>query len=82
MDKNLNLGVALKILQLLKSKPRQTPQTMTKALGVSESSVKSALVYLFDLYHVRKLGHGLYIITESGVRTLEENLKRLGESMQ
>lgn len=68
------MGVALEILKLLEKLPRQSPQSMARALPYGVSSIKVSLVTLLDLGHVNRVVHGLYEITESGKRVLHQQL--------
>jgi len=68
------MGVALEILKLLETSPRQSPQSMAEALPYGVSSIKSSLVTLLDLGHVDRLAHGIYEITESGKDVLHQQL--------
>ena len=68
------MGVALEILKLLETSPRQSPQSMAEALPYGVSSIKSSLVTLLDLGHVSRVVHGLYEITESGKDVLHQQL--------
>lgn len=68
------MGVALEILKFLENFPRQSPQSMAKALPYGVSSIKVSLVTLLDLGHVDRVVHGLYEIAESGKRVLHQQL--------
>lgn len=67
------MEIALGILRVLAKEPRQTPQTLQEKLGVSLSSIKSALRFLHELDHIKRLAHGLYIITPLGEYILRKN---------
>ena len=59
-------ALVIEIMRLLDKEPRQTPQLISEKLGKPISSVKSALKYLYELKHVKRVSHGLYEITELG----------------
>ena len=69
-------ALLIKILQLLASEPRQTPQNISNILDTPISSVKSALQYHYEMGHVKRVSHGLYEITELGKYVLQENIGR------
>ena len=71
---NSQMGVSLEILKLLEHEPRQTPDFIETKLEYRISSVKTALVYLADMNLVKRVSHGLYVITELGKYVLHHPL--------
>ena len=70
------MALELKILQLLASEPRQTPQSISNKLDAPISTVKAVLQYHYGAGHVKKVAHGLYEITELGKYVLQKNIGR------
>jgi len=76
------MGVALDILRVLEEESRQSPEMIKDSLPqYTIHYIKSALTYLTDLSHVRRVVRGLYEITELGKYVLHQNLnvQDLGE---
>ena len=67
-----DLGIANRILLLLKESPRQTPKSIAGWLNASVSTIRNALVILSDLKLVEAKVRGLYEITALGERLLKD----------
>ena len=72
MSKVQNLGLAKKILRILKDEPRQTPQSILHKTNVSMSAIRNNLMVLSDLNLVETKTRGLYEITPLGEYILEK----------
>ena len=65
-------GIAIRILQLLRESPRQTPKSIAGRLDASVSTIRNTLVILSDLGLVEARVRGLYEITPLGERLLKD----------
>ncbi len=59
-------GVAVEILKILNTDPKQSPEMLDHNLPYSRGSIKAALHYLSSLGHVSTVARGFYVITELG----------------
>jgi len=66
------LGVARRILKILKEEPRQTPSNLMKKLRAKQSTVRNCLVFLRDLKLVDTPSRGLYQLSFLGEYVLQK----------
>ena len=69
------MGVSLDILKALEAESRQSPEMLDEKLPqYTIFYIKSALTYLTDMNHVRRVVRGMYEITELGKYVLHHPL--------
>ena len=66
------MGVARRILEILKDEPRQTPSNLVKKMRAKGSTVRNCLVFLKDLRLVETPSRGLYRLSFLGEYVLEK----------
>jgi len=66
------MGVARRILLMLREEPRQTPSNLVKELRAKGSTVRNCLVFLKDLRLVETPSRGLYRLSPLGEYVLEK----------
>ena len=66
------LGVARRILTILKEEPRQTPSNLIKKMRAKGSTVRNCLVFMKDLKLVETPSRGLYRLSFLGEYVLEK----------
>lgn len=62
----------LDVLEFIGDEPRQTPALIAKKFGISVSSTRNMMTILHGLGLVRRVGRGVYALTDIGLQVLVE----------
>ena len=75
-----DMGISLDVLKALEAEARQSPEMLDAKLpNYKIAYIKSALTYLTDMNHVKRVVRGMYEITELGLYVLHHPLNVKGD---